>query len=136
MCTVCTTSLFSKAPFAVATALANEVYLGVLRALHMQDRGQLCKDVWEYGEFRVCKLELFHLRLKLLQVLQQRIQRVAHLSQVAPKLRDNALESREAFCDNFCGKRLLHELQVPVHTVEGARVLAQSEVKPLANNVM
>ena len=48
----------------------------------------------------------------------------AYTPHVAPELRDTALEFREAFCDNFCGERELHELLVPVqHTVEGAHVL-------------
>ena len=84
----------------------------------MQDRGRLCKDV-----LRAQKLQLLQLRLKLLQVLQRKILRVARLLQVAPELGDTALGFRETFFDNFCGERLLQELQVPVHTVESAHVL-------------
>ena len=68
----------------------------------------LCKDVWDYGELGEHKLDLLHLRLTLLQVLQRGILRVARLPKVAPDLRDTALEFREA-----C-------------------VLAQSQVKSLA----
>ena len=84
---------------------------------------RLCKDVWEYGELRVHKLELLQLRLELLHVHQRRILRVARLPQIAPELGDTALEFREAFCGNFCGGRWLQELQRSVHTIEVAHVL-------------
>ena len=101
-----------------------------------EDRGLTLQGCLVYGELGVDKLELLQLRLKLLQVIQRRLLRVARLFHVAPELGDSALEFREASCDNFCGERLLQDLQVPVHTVEGAQSWAQSETKSLAKSVM
>ena len=76
-------------------------------------RPVLCAALSRHGKARIGGTLLARLHQELFQVLQRKILHVARLPQVDQELGDTALEFREAFCDNFCGERLLQRASSP-----------------------